>query len=259
MLIISCSGVFYLKQKPTKANCIPKLSEMAARNIFKSLKAKRPHGDSDKEWTPSSEDSQTYSPEEVIMESCNVNKSGFQRAWSEEEEIAILQGHLNYSFLKNTEPSSDYGAFLTFVKDDLQTETNKTQLQHKLTRLKRKYKRNIEKRKFSKPHEEKLFKFSEKIWGAVDQVRNKVDDKTSGKMIVDASSWDFVLNGGTAADLEDWFRRNPRQLISEKERNEMLEKSQSVKVAKARQYLLEIQVMEEQAKMATDAIQAILS
>ncbi|KAF3644583.1 putative transcription factor [Capsicum chacoense] len=235
---------------------------MAARNIFKSLKAKRPHGDSDKEWTPSPEDSQTYSPEEVIMESSNVNKSGFQRAWSEEEEIAILQGHLNYSFLKNSEPSSNYGAFLTFVKDDLQTETNKTQLQHKLTRLKRKYKRNIEKRKFSKSHDEKLFKLSEKIWGEVDKVRNKVD-KTSGKMIVDASrsemSWDFVLNGGTSADLEDWFRRNPRQLISEKERNEMLEKSQSVKVAKARQYLLEIQVMEEQAKMATDAIQAILS
>ncbi|KAF3683859.1 hypothetical protein FXO37_01653 [Capsicum annuum] len=235
---------------------------MAARNIFKSLKAKRPHGDSDKEWTPSPEDSQTYSPEEVIMESSNVNKSGFQRAWSEEEEIAILQGHLNYSFLKNSEPSSNYGAFLTFVKDDLQTETNKTQLQHKLTRLKRKYKRNIEKRKFSRSHDEKLFKLSEKIWGEVDKVRNKVD-KTSGKMIVDASrsemSWDFVLNGGTSADLEDWFRRNPRQLISEKERNEMLEKSQSVKVAKARQYLLEIQVMEEQAKMATDAIQAILS
>lgn len=243
---------------------------MASLNSSKNQKAKRPHEDSDKEWIPSSEnissDSHAKSPKKLKIENSDV-KGTFQRVWSEEEEIAILQGHLNYSFLKGAKPSSDYAAFFTFVKDKLQTETSKTQLQVKLTRLKKKYNRNVNKRSFSKPHEEKLFKLSKKIWGQVDKLKGKVDDgvvhKTSGKTIVAAGSSemcsDLVLGGGSAADLEDWFRRNPRQLISEKDRTEMLEKSQSIKIAKAQQYLSEIQVMEEQAKLAIDALQAILT
>ncbi|CAN4123805.1 unnamed protein product [Withania somnifera] len=233
---------------------------MACLNSSKNKKAKRSHEeDSDKEWIPSAEnvssDSHAKSPKKIKIENSEVNKSAYQRVWSEEEEIAILQGHLNYSLLKGAKPSSDYAAFFTFVKDKLQPQTSKTQLQDKLTRLKKKYTRNVSKRRFSKPHEEKLFKLSKKIWGL----------KTSEKTIVGAGSStsemssDLVLGGGSAADLEDWFMRNPRQLISEKDRTEMLDKSQSIKIAKAKQYLLEIQVMEEQAKLATDALQALLT
>lgn len=211
---------------------------MAAVNLFKNRKSKHPQkDDSDKEWTPTIENSDSV-----------MKKSQFHRVWSEEDEISILEGYLNYSSLYNVNPSSDYDAFLAFVKDKLQEETNKTQLQDKLTRLKKKYKKNVDNKSFSKSHEEKLFKLSERIWGSqADQVHKNSIGMCS----------DLILGGGTAADLEDWFRKNPRKLISEKDRKEMLEKSQSVKIGKAQQYLLEIQVMEEQTKLAIDALEDI--
>ncbi|XP_055803378.1 probable transcription factor At1g61730 [Solanum dulcamara] len=233
-------GVFHLQLKT-------KTCEMAAVNLSKNKKSKRPNtDDSDKEWMPSSGSDESH--RKKLKNSDVVMKSGFQRVWSEEDEITILERYLNYSSLNCANPSSDYDAFVTFVKDGLQEETSKTQLQDKLTRLRRKYKKNVDKRSFSKPHQEKLFKLSKRIWGQVKP------DKTIGIMCSD-----LVLGGGSAADLEDWFRRNPLQLISEKDREEMLEKSQSVKIGKARQYLSEIQVMEVQAKLAIHALHSILT
>lgn len=213
---------------------------MASINLSKKQKSKC--DDSDTEWRPSieSDDSDNHPTKKQKME--NV---GFQRVWSKEEEIAILEAYLNYP----SRPSTDYDSFLNFVKGRLQEKTTKTQLQHKLTRLRKKYKRNVEKRSFLKPHEEKLFKLSKRIWG--EQVKAKAKAKVEGS--------DLVLREGSAADLEDWFRRNPGQLISDKDREEMLEKLQSVKIGKARQYLSEIQVMEEQAKLAIHALQATLT
>ncbi|KAJ8546613.1 hypothetical protein K7X08_037213 [Anisodus acutangulus] len=200
-------------------------------------------GSTEKEWTPSNEnistDSDTNQPKNRKMEI-----SAAPRVWGEEEEIAILQGHIHYSSINNTKPSKDYVAFLTFVKDKLHTETTKTQLQAKFKTLKKKYGRNVAKRSFSKPHEEKLFKLSKKIWGKVDNA-------------IGSSSGDLVLGGGSADDLEDWFRRNPRQLISNKDRKKMLAKSGSLKVAKAQQCLKDIQVMKEQTKLAIDALKVI--
>ncbi|XP_027769939.1 probable transcription factor At1g61730 [Solanum pennellii] len=183
--------------------------------------------DSDEEYMPSYESDDNEN---------NLQAAGFQRVWSEKDEISILEACLNYS--------SDCDVLLSFVKDKLEVETSKTQLQTKLKRLKNKYKKNIVKRSFSKPHEEKLFKLSKKIWGSQVKCKSISDDH-------------FVLSGGSAADLEDWFRRNPGQLIKEKDRKEMLEKSECVKIGKARQYLLEIQVMEEQTNLAIDALESI--
>ncbi|KAH0716663.1 hypothetical protein KY290_012924 [Solanum tuberosum] len=192
--------------------------------------------DSDEEYMPSSESDDCET--NLLKMEKNLEVDGFQRVWSEKDEISILEAHLNYSL--------DYDVLLSFVKDKLEVETTKTQLQAKLTRLKKKYKKNLKKRSFSKPHEEKLFKLSKRIWGSQVKCKSIIDDH-------------FVLGGGSAADLEDWFRRNPGQLIKEKVREEMLKKSKSVKIGKAQQYLSEIQVMEEQTNLAIDALQSILT
>ncbi|MCD9641609.1 hypothetical protein HAX54_027907 [Datura stramonium] len=232
----------------------------------------RPPEDTDEEWSPSSgNDSHISTPIKPKMESPDVIKSASTIVWCIEDEIAILQAHLNYSSLKNAKPSSDYAAFLTFVEDRLQIKPNKIQLRDKFLRLRVKYKKILAKRSFPNPHEEKLFKLSKRIWGQLQgdkAVKNKVIDdgvvvninKTGEKnIIVGGMCGDLVLSGGSAADLEDWFRRNPGQLISNKDRTEMLEKSQCLKIAKARQYLAEIQLMEEQTKVAAGALKAILT
>ncbi|XP_060195587.1 probable transcription factor At4g00390 [Lycium barbarum] len=228
-------------------------------------KAQRPQveGSTDKEWTPSSENLSTHSltnsPRKRKLEISEV-KSTTLRVWSEEDEMAILQGHLDYSSINKAKPSTSYDAFLNFVKDKLQTETTKAQLRNKLKGLKRKYQGNVAKRSFSKPHEEKIFKLSKRIWGHGEKVKsietNKIDEKNVGGSSSGMYS-DMVLGGGSAADVEDWFKRNPGQLISEKDRKKMLAKSRSVKVAKARLYLKEIEVMEKQTKLAIDALKAI--
>ena len=48
----------------------------------------------------------------------------------------------------------------------------------------------------------------------------------------------FILGGDNAASWEDLFRRNADQLVKKKDRKEMLEKSECLKIVKAQQYLL---------------------
>ncbi|KAL3630398.1 hypothetical protein CASFOL_023382 [Castilleja foliolosa] len=96
----------------------------------------------------------------------------FQRLWSEEDEIAILQGLIDYATVKKADPLTDLGAFHDFIKKNLHVEVSKNQLHGKIKTLKRKYKNNnIREKKegkprtFTKPHEQKTYELSKSIWG----------------------------------------------------------------------------------------------
>lgn len=47
----------------------------------------------------------------------------------------VLKGMLEYACEKNVSRSADYDAFYSFVKDKLQVEINKNQLQDKVNKL----------------------------------------------------------------------------------------------------------------------------
>lgn len=112
----------------------------------------------------------------------------------------------------------------------MQKKASKNQLQDKVNRLKNKYKNNVVKRSaFSRPHN--LSACSSKQYSSL------------------------VLYGGSAADLEDWFRQNP-ELVSKEQRHEMLIKSHSMKIARAEQQLNEITLMDEQVNLMADAVKA---
>ncbi|OMO62288.1 hypothetical protein CCACVL1_22916 [Corchorus capsularis] len=73
----------------------------------------------------------------------------FQRLWTDEDEIELLQGFLDYSTSKMTSNSSsshhhhhDTALFYDQIKSKLQLDFNKNQLVEKLRRLKKKY-RNV--------------------------------------------------------------------------------------------------------------------
>ncbi|XP_009763764.1 probable transcription factor At1g61730 [Nicotiana sylvestris] len=231
-----------------------------------------PLEESDKDWTlPSrSNNKKKRTTEQSAKKGASVNAKSFQRLWNEEDEIVILEGMIDYESKKNASPTTNYDAFYTFIKDKLQAEVNINQLKEKIRRIKRKYMNNIGKRSFAKPREEKLFKLSQTIWGdnIVDKEKRaaKVDDDPpkAGKMIVAKeknslcggnSGSSLVLHGGNAADLEDWFRRNPG-LISKEQRHEILKKSHSMKISRAEHHLDEITLMEEQVNLMTDALKA---
>ncbi|MCL7048576.1 hypothetical protein MKW94_002715 [Papaver nudicaule] len=101
----------------------------------------------------------------------------FQRLWTDEDEIGLLQGFLEYNTKqRGTKNSSSYhhdtGPFYDQIRTKLQLEFNKNQLVEKLRRLKKKY-RNVISRigsgkkdlVFKTPHDQSCFEISKKIWG----------------------------------------------------------------------------------------------
>ncbi|XAR52502.1 hypothetical protein NMG60_11020622 [Bertholletia excelsa] len=97
----------------------------------------------------------------------------FQRLWTDEDEIELLQGFLEYTTQRgggNSSHHHDTTAFYDQIKCKLQLEFNKNQLVEKLRRLKKKY-RNVMNKigsgkeyVFKSPHDQATFEISRKIW-----------------------------------------------------------------------------------------------
>ncbi|XWS10772.1 hypothetical protein CRYUN_Cryun38cG0026600 [Craigia yunnanensis] len=109
--------------------------------------------------------------EEVKKTGEDAKKQLFQRLFSEDDEIAVLKGMLEYSAKKGSDPIADMNAFYDFVKKSIHTDVTKAQLMDKIRRLRKKFENNAgkgkkgEDRTFSKPHEQEAFKLSKMIWG----------------------------------------------------------------------------------------------
>ncbi|XP_016508976.1 putative transcription factor At1g61730 [Nicotiana tabacum] len=126
----------------------------------------------------------------------DVKRQLFQRLWSEDDEIVILKGMVDYRLKKKSDPVADLSAFHDFIKKSLHVDVSKTQLQDKIRRLKKKYENNAGKEKkgkkertFSKPHEQKTYELSKKIWG-----KEKTDNK--GEKVEEV---DRVVENGTTS------------------------------------------------------------
>ncbi|KAJ6810179.1 putative transcription factor [Iris pallida] len=98
----------------------------------------------------------------------------FQRLWTDDDEIKILKGFLEFTSSRGTTFAShqyDTGPFYEQIKNQLQLDFNKSQLIEKLRRLKKKY-RNTAARmashgsefSFKNPHEQATYDIARKIW-----------------------------------------------------------------------------------------------
>ncbi|KAJ8440178.1 hypothetical protein Cgig2_003503 [Carnegiea gigantea] len=95
----------------------------------------------------------------------------FQRLWTDEDEIELLQGFLDYTSTRGTSGHHhDTAAFYDQIKSKLQLDFNKNQLVEKLRRLKKKYRNVLSKMSsgkefvFKSPHDQATFEISRKIW-----------------------------------------------------------------------------------------------
>ncbi|CAF2082600.1 unnamed protein product [Brassica napus] len=97
-----------------------------------------------------------------------AKKTYFQRVWSEEDEIAVLQGLIDYRNHTGASPYDDTNAFYLSVKKSISFDVSKTQVIKKIWGLKTKYENNLGKGEltFSKPHDRKAFDLSKFVWGA---------------------------------------------------------------------------------------------
>ncbi|KAJ0792527.1 putative transcription factor GeBP family [Helianthus annuus] len=96
----------------------------------------------------------------------------FQRLWTDEDEIELLQGFLEYTTQRgaNSSHHHDTTAFYDQIRGKLQLEFNKNQLVEKLRRLKKKYRNVLAKTSggkeyvFKSPHDQATFDLCCKIW-----------------------------------------------------------------------------------------------
>ncbi|KAF5739525.1 hypothetical protein HS088_TW12G00731 [Tripterygium wilfordii] len=95
----------------------------------------------------------------------------FQRLWTDEDEIELLQGFLEYAVQRGGNAHHpDTTILYDQIKSKLQLDFNKNQLVEKLRRLKKKYRNVLNKINsgkefsFKSPHDQATFEISRKIW-----------------------------------------------------------------------------------------------
>ncbi|CAN7136515.1 unnamed protein product [Brassica rapa subsp. narinosa] len=101
-----------------------------------------------------------------------TKKSCFQRVWTGEDEIAVLQGIIDFKNETGSSPYDDKNALYDLVKKSVSFDVTKTQFMEKIRALKKKFENNLGRGKkkgkdpsFSKAHDRKAFDLAKLVWG----------------------------------------------------------------------------------------------
>ncbi|EPS70204.1 hypothetical protein M569_04558 [Genlisea aurea] len=171
-------------QKPVKKEAPKKTSSSDQKTAGgkrladekKPLEAKSVAAKKAKTEPPSTSQQDGKSQKKGAEPGTDAKKQLFQRIWSEESEIVLLEGMIEFLKEKKADPYSQLNDFHAFIKQKLNIDASRTQLQSKIRNLRKKY-QNSKKRAsknntdedegpvFSKPHEHKSYELSKKIWG----------------------------------------------------------------------------------------------
>ncbi|XP_031098240.1 probable transcription factor At1g61730 [Ipomoea triloba] len=240
--------------------------------------AKRP---ADREATESKR--QKRNPESVVEISEikpseeESKKQLFQRLWSEDDEIGLLEGMIEYTEKENGDPHTDLDAFHDFIRKSVHFTVSKSQLQNKMKRMRKNYINNAGKGKlFSKPHEQKTYQLSRKIWGKGDE---KIKDSNQVRIVhalmaCNGSLKEEKINKNKAPVVEDaiethassgwkmgrfnllsqFMEKNKGIVIGEEKRKEIEKKRKAVAVAEMDLFLKELELIQEHVKASLNAM-----
>ena len=230
----------------------------------------------------------------------DTKKQLFQRLWSEDDEIAVLKGMIEFSTKKGVDPNHDMNAFHDFIKKSLHIDVSRNQLVDKIRRLRKKYENNLEKgikmgedRTFPKPHEQKAFEWSKKVWGGEgssgvvespvksngkarktqNQIGNSKQlvaqkaDMLNGPKEVEMMEADNVkesslktvdvekfLLGKTA--MEDFVIKNGLDMIGGSEKVELEQRWKKLHIAQLELYIERIELVKEQAVLVLESLKS---
>ncbi|KAL0736893.1 hypothetical protein Bca4012_013103 [Brassica carinata] len=116
------------------------------------------------EGTPRETNSKRGKKEEEKKIGEDSKKPAFQRLWTEDDEIAVLQGMIDFKNDTGNSPYDDTNAYYDYIKKSISFEVSKNQFMDKLRSLKKKY-MGKEKPSFTKPHDQKSYRLCKYIWG----------------------------------------------------------------------------------------------
>ncbi|XP_024013407.1 probable transcription factor At1g61730 [Eutrema salsugineum] len=104
----------------------------------------------------------------------------FSRVWSEEDELALLRGIIDFKTKTGKSPFEDRQGFYKSSKNLVSFEANLNQFMDKIRHLRKKYLKKVAKGlvpPFSKDNnEEEHFKLSKAIWGGEEMALKSPDD-----------------------------------------------------------------------------------
>ncbi|XP_010430191.1 PREDICTED: probable transcription factor At1g61730 [Camelina sativa] len=139
---------------------------------------------------------------------------GFHRLWTEEDEIAVLQGMIDFKADTGKSPYEDSNGYYDFIKKDISFEVSKNQFMDKLRSLRKKYmgkevKNGVEP-SFAKPHDQKAYELAKTIWGpdgiaaTESNVKsNGVSKRSKAKKKLDSVKQELVYAGDDDGDDDD--------------------------------------------------------
>lgn len=128
------------------------------------------------------------------------------RLWSDEDEIAVLNGMIDFRKVKGND--NNFEEIYNFIKGKLQGDFNKEQLRTKISRMKKRFLNALKKSSdpvFSKPHDDMAFELSKKIWGDV-AANGSVAVKNAKKEAVKAEVEEMEKND---AEERDFWSKYP--------------------------------------------------
>ncbi|XP_058071173.1 STOREKEEPER protein-like, partial [Magnolia sinica] len=226
-------------------------------------------------------------------EDLTPKKPNFERIWSDEDEIGILEGMIEYMKM-GSNPSSDWSAFHEFIKRSLHCYFTRIQVGDKIRRLRRKYLRNAKKSKngdgphLLDSHEEIVYSLSKKIWGGkpstgesgfqssqeAKEVTVAVGPPRPPKVVataVNSAAVGVVENGGLYPDLNELlnFGRNLNaadccesllkgglDLIEKSKAEELSEKWKKLLMMKMEVHLNQVALYQELGMLAMEAMKS---
>ncbi|CAJ1961454.1 unnamed protein product [Sphenostylis stenocarpa] len=163
------------KVLPATAPSKPSLKRPAENNNAAHVaKKKKKSGDSSSSTAASDEEMEVDGKKSGDQLKKSGDQLKKQRLWSEEDELAILKGMIEFASKTGQDPLKFAGtnAFHDFMKKSVHVEVTGNQLKEKVRRLKKKYEiaavrgNSAEGLTFTKPHDQKTFELSKKVWGS---------------------------------------------------------------------------------------------
>ncbi|GKC47755.1 probable transcription factor, partial [Tanacetum coccineum] len=165
----------------------------------------------------------TFTPSAVTPSTTAVDSRRlFQRLWTDEDEIELLQGYYDYITTRGMMTSSshhhhDTTAFYDEIKGKLQLEFNKNQLVEKLRRLKKKYRNVVSKIAsgkeyvFKSPHDQATFDIACMIWKDVNTNNNNSTPVVVVNGIDEDENVAFNLNENNNGDVNSLEKKRSRK------------------------------------------------
>ncbi|CAA7034255.1 unnamed protein product [Microthlaspi erraticum] len=150
---------------PSAAKPKKKETEAAALSLPEAKSgAKRPREGTSRE-TKSKRGKKATSGDEEKKIGEDAKKPAFQRMWTEDDEITILQGMIDFQADNGQSPYEDTTDYYNLTKGSISVEVSKSQFMDKLRGLRKKYV-NKDNPCFTKPHDQKCYKLCKYIWGS---------------------------------------------------------------------------------------------